>query len=265
MVEVEDRQSPDKKHVATVCLISGESVQLVIIPAYNEEATVGAVVRAIRDMYPHMDVVVVNDRSADETARIAQDAGATVIHTRCRHGYGAAMMYGFSYARTQGYEVLATIDADGQHDPRALGPLFERAAQYDVVSGSRYHPDSPVGEGATPPDRYRINREFTELVNCITGWTLTDAFCGLKAYRVEPLARLNLTEAGYGFPLQFWMRAWREGLRVVEVPVEKIYLSVHRQFGNGLDNPDDRRRYYRAIIEREVAGSAQSPCLNAAV
>lgn len=237
-------------------------MDLVLIPAYNEEATVDAVVQSVRSVLPGVDIVVVNDRSSDGTARVAEGAGARVVHTRRRHGYGAALMYGFQFAAAEGYEFTATIDADGQHDPRHLTRLFERARTCDVVSGSRYHALSTAGEGVPPPDRVRLNREFTDLINCITGWSLTDAFCGLKCYRAASLSRLSLSEAGYGFPLQFWMQAWHAGLTVVEEPVERIYRSVKREFGGGLDDAERRRAYYRSIIRREVAGSAQ-PCLDA--
>jgi dolichol-phosphate mannosyltransferase len=240
-------------------------VNLVVIPAYNEESTVGAVVRAVGEAAVDADVVVVDDRSQDATALRAREAGAEVIRTGRRHGYGAAIIRGFEHALAGGYEAVATIDADGQHDPASLATLFGVLAGADVASGSRYHPASPPGVGAAPPDRIRINREITELVNCVTGWTLTDAFCGLKAYRTAPLGRLRLDEEGYAFPLQFWIRAWQAGLRVVEVPVEKIYLSVRREFGNGLDNAETRGAYYRRIIQREVAEAAWSPCLDPAV
>lgn len=238
-------------------------MKLIMIPAYNEAATVGQVVSSVRDTLPDVDIVVVNDRSEDDTARLAEEAGARVIHTRCRHGYGAAMMAGFQYADGEGYEFVATIDADGQHDARKLIPLFDLVSTCDVASGSRYHPLSPPGEGVAPPDRVRVNKEFTELVNCITGWALTDAFCGLKAYRVSAIMQLPLTETGYGFPLQFWMQAWHAGLQIKELPVERIYRSVKREFGNGLDDAEARRAHYRGIIRREVAGSAKV-CLDVA-
>lgn len=252
-------------------------MNLVIIPAYNEEATVGTVVRAVRRHAPAADIVVVNDHSADATPNQAEAAGARVIHTHCKRGYGASMLRGFKYAADHDYEAVVTLDADGQHDPASIQALFDRVRTADVVSGSRYHSQSGPGVGAAPADRMRVNREFTELINCITGWSLTDTFCGFKAYRVDALRRLRLDETGYGFPLQFWLQAWREGLSVVEVPVMRIYLSVRREFGDGLDNTDERRAYYRRVVQRELASGglrraerplskdAQTPCLDTAV
>ena len=241
-------------------------MNLVVIPAHNEEATVGRVVHAVRQAAPDVDVVVVNDNSRDQTAAHAEEAGATVIHTGpTGRGYGGALIRGFAFAVERGYDLLATVDADGQHDPRALPQLFLHAAHADVVSGSRYHAASPVGAGAPPPQRMRVNREFTELVNRLTGWSLTDAFCGYKAYRVPSLARLPLMETGYGFPLEFWIRAWHAGLVVVEVPVERIYLSADREFGNGLDDVEQRRAYYRRVLEQALAGTGRELESDAAV
>lgn len=225
---------------------------LIVIPAHNEAPTVQRVVAAVRDR-TSADVLVVDDGSSDGTAALARAAGARVVRGR-RGGYGAALLRGFEAAMDEGYERIATIDADGQHDPRELPRILELARDWDIVSGTRYHPRSPV-VGSAPADRMRINREMTRRVNALTGYGLTDAFCGFKAYRVEALRRVPLDEPGYAFPLQFWVRAARAGLTVTEVPVGKIYLPVSRSFGGGLDDPVARRAYYLRVLEAEASES----------
>ena len=80
------------------------------------------------------------------------------------------------------------------------------------------------------------------------GLQLTDAFCGFKAYRREALARLRITEAGWGMPLQLWVQAAKLGLRIKEVGVPRVYLDPNRAFGGVLNNSDDRLAYYRRVI-----------------
>ncbi|EHR79127.1 glycosyl transferase [Thermococcus litoralis DSM 5473] len=110
---------------------------LIIIPAYNEELTIGSVV-ALAKKYG--DVLVVDDGSKDRTSEIAQKAGAIVIRHEVNKGKGAALKTGFGYALANGYDVIVTIDADGQHNPDEipllLKPILEGEA--DLVIGSRY-------------------------------------------------------------------------------------------------------------------------------
>ncbi len=222
---------------------------LIVIPAHNEAETIGCVIDAVRARYD-IDIVVIDDGSDDATAAIARQHGAHV-ESQPRGGYGAATLHGFSYACQQGYEAIATIDGDGQHDTSELGRFFELAREWDVVSGTRYHPQSPV-IGCAPPERVRLNREMTEAVRCVTGYDITDAFCGMKAYRCDALRKLRLTETGYAFPMQFWVQAARAGLTVIEVPVKRIYLSSTRSFGSGLDDFERRRDYYRRALRAEL-------------
>ena len=231
-------------------------MNLLVIPAHNEASTVAQVVRATREAMPGAEIAVIDDGSSDATAHCAAAAGATVLQGGPLHGYGAALMRGFRHAVECGASTVATLDADGQHDPRSLPALHHLLRHCDIASGSRYHPSCAEGVGAAPLDRMDINRELTAHINAITGWTLTDAFCGFKAYRVEALRRLVLDEPGYGFPLQLWVEAWRAGLTVAELPVRKIYLPVDRLFGDGLDDAAVRRAYYGAVLERTLARSA---------
>ncbi|HEY8487217.1 MAG TPA: glycosyltransferase family 2 protein, partial [Limnochordales bacterium] len=196
------------------------------------------------------DVLVVDDGSTDDTpSRLQAVQGVRVVRHPRNLGYGAALMAGFRVAAEEGYDQVVTIDCDGQHEPRLLGTFFETLERgWDVVSGSRYLPGSPV-QGQPPADRVRINRQFTERLNRLTGLGLTDSFCGFKGYRVAALRRLHLSEPGYGFPLQVWVEAWRHRLSVVELPVPRIYKdNFQRRFGGTLDRPEVRCRYYEQVL-----------------
>jgi dolichol-phosphate mannosyltransferase len=123
----------------------------------------------------------------------------------------------------------------------------------DIVSGSRYLPGSSAVGIVAPPERRALNLRITEQVNSVTGWALTDAFCGFKAYRVEALDCIKLTEAGYAMPLELWAKAWRCGLRVRELSVERIYCDHDRSFGEMLDDPETRYAYYQNVWNRALA------------
>lgn len=228
--------------------------QLVIIPVFNEEATLTAVLQELRAHYGG-DILVIDDGSSDrsmEKARAHSGPGLSIIAHVRNEGYGASLIEGFNYAVSHRYEVAVTMDCDAQHEPHQVPELFNSLADADVLSGSRYLKESERNDQA-PQDRMRINRAITARVCSITGYKLTDAFCGFKAYRVSAVAKLDLSEKGYAFPLQFWVQAARHGLRVKEIPVARIYGNLNRSFGAELDNPEKRLHYYEEILEREAA------------
>jgi dolichol-phosphate mannosyltransferase len=129
----------------------------------------------------------------------------------------------------------------------------EACRSADIVSGSRYL-QRFAGDSRPPQDRRRVNRLITDELNRRLVLSLTDAFCGFKAYRVRALARMELTETGYAMPLELWVRAAELGLRIVELPVPLIYLDERRSFGGSLDNVDTRLAVYRKVLERALAG-----------
>jgi dolichol-phosphate mannosyltransferase len=157
----------------------------------------------------------------------------------------------FDYAIQHDYDVLVTIDCDGQHEPQLIGQLAAAAGDADIVSGSRYL-GVEVPTGLAPADRRRINVQITDLLNCRLGLQLTDAFCGFKAYRVEALKKLRLTDDGYAMPLELWVQAAFRELRIVEVAVPLIYLDEKRSVGGALDDSLTRLAYYHAVIEKAV-------------
>src|SRR5262249_22725753 len=154
-----------------------------------------------------------------------------------------ALISAFGHALEQDVDVLVTMDCDGQHEPARIPVLLEAIHDADIVSGSRYLRD--FRQDALPPqDRRQINQLITADLNERFGLQLTDAFWGFKAYRRETLARLKITEAGWGMPLQLWVQAAHLGLRIKEVGVPRLYLDPTRAFGGVLNNADERLAYY---------------------
>jgi dolichol-phosphate mannosyltransferase len=231
---------------------------LTAIPVYNEERHLERVLEEVRRYAPH--ILVVNDGSTDRTAELlARQRGLQVITHPTNRGYGAALSSAFAHALCQGFDVLVTMDCDGQHEPARIPVLLEAIHDADIVSGSRYLRDFRQ-DGAAPQDRRAINRQITAELNQRFGLHLTDAFCGFKAYRREALARLHLTETGWGMPLQLWVQAARAGLRVKEVGVPRLYLDPNRAFGGVLDDAATRLAYYRRVInEADAASRVEAP------
>lgn len=223
---------------------------LTAIPVYNEERHVEEVLREVRRYSP--EVVVVNDGSTDRTGELlANQPGLRVVAHRHNRGYGAALVSAFDYALAQNFDVLVTMDCDGQHEPARIPVLLEALDGADIVSGSRYLRDFRQNDHA-PAERQRINRQITRELRDRFGLNLTDAFCGFKAYRRDALARLNITETGWGMPLQLWVQAAFRGLHVREVAVPRLYLDPKRAFGGMLNDADQRLAYYHRVIESAV-------------
>jgi dolichol-phosphate mannosyltransferase len=223
---------------------------LTALPVFNEVRHVTAVLDEVARNAA--DVLVVDDGSTDGTGDLlAQRRDVTVVTHAQNRGYGAALRTAFDYAIQHDYDVLVTIDCDGQHEPQLIGQLAAAAGDADIVSGSRYL-GVEVPTGLAPADRRRINVQITDLLNCRLGLQLTDAFCGFKAYRVEALKKLRLTDDGYAMPLELWVQAAFRELRIVEVAVPLIYLDEKRSFGGALDDSQTRLAYYHAVIEKAV-------------
>jgi dolichol-phosphate mannosyltransferase len=224
---------------------------LTALPVYNEAAHVCGVLDEVLRYSP--DVLVVDDGSTDGTSeRLAARPDVHVVRHAKNQGYGAALKSAFEYTLAEGYEVLVTIDCDGQHQPRRI-PLFVAAADgADIVSGSRYL-EQFAGDSRPPEQRRRINLEITAELNRRLGLKLTDGFCGFKAYRAAALQRLHVSEFGYAMPLEVWAQAAHAGLKIVELPVPLIYLDESRSFGGALDDAGTRLAHYRDVLDRSIA------------
>jgi len=192
---------------------------LLVIPAYNEEASLPATLIELAAEAPGLDVVVVDDGSRDRTARVARAAGVPTLVLPVNLGVGAALQTGFRYALERGYDTAVQFDADGQHDPRdlpgLLSPLAEGRA--DLAIGSRF----VEGRGDYRPPRLRGlgMALFSGLTSLAVGRRLTDTTSGLRAYgrRVMRLCLDYFPQDFPDAPLLIWLA--RRGVRWVEVPV----------------------------------------------
>jgi len=227
---------------------------LTALPVYNEAAHVTGVLDEVLKVSP--DVLVVDDGSTDGTSAIVAARGdVRVVRHPVNRGYGAALATAFREALAGPWDVLVTIDCDGQHQPRLIPDFVAAARHHDIVSGSRYLERFP-GDSEPPAARRRINAEITAEINERLGLGITDAFCGFKAYSRRALERLVPTETGYAMPLEAWVQAAVSGLSIVELPVPLVYLDLARSFGGALDDATTRLAYYRRVLDRAEAAAA---------
>lgn len=191
----------------------------VVIPAYNEESTVGSIVHLARREVGQ--VVVVDDGSDDRTALVARDAGAEVVRLETNSGKGAALWAGFRVARERG-DVVVTLDGDGQHDPaqleRLCRPILDGKA--DMVIGSRFMKESRNGAG-------KLRRGAQRVLSGISGTAgrvrTTDSESGFRAFSTSLLDRMRVSEAGFGVEWAMLQEAGRLGARIEEVPIHVAY------------------------------------------
>jgi glycosyltransferase involved in cell wall biosynthesis len=162
--------------------VISERSALAVVPAYNEAATVGRVVRALHEHAPGFDVAVIDDGSTDATCREAANAGARVLRHPFNLGIGGAVQSGFMFALENGYDYLVQVDADGQHDPVEIAKLvaeMEADPTVDMICGSRFLQDLQyVG----PVSRRAGIHVFAFILSRIVGQKVTDPTSGFRLY-----------------------------------------------------------------------------------
>jgi len=193
-------------------------LKLVCIPAYNEEKHIEDV---IKKSLPHVDqVIVCDDGSTDNTAKIAKDAGAIVI-SQTNQGYGAAIATLFEYARRENSQIMITLDGDGQHDPDQIPLLINAITTHnvDVAIGSRFLDDTTKASG------YRKTgiKIITSASNYGTNFKVTDSQSGFRAYSKDAIDAIHPTEQGMAVSTEILLKISNKGLSLAEVPITISY------------------------------------------
>ena len=227
----------------------------VLLPVYNEAATVGAVLDAVREYFAG-EIIVVDDGSTDDTPacpRGAQRRRGRAPRPQLRLRLRAQDRLR-GRARDRGRRGSSRWTATGSTSRRTSRSSSRRWPRAGTSSrAAATCPSSGSGDPA-PPERREINERVTAVVNAASpGWALTDAFCGFKAYRAARRSTASgSTSRGYAMPLELWAKAWRAGSAVREMPVERIYCDHDRSFGAELDDPEARYAYYLDVWNRAL-------------
>lgn len=190
-----------------------------VIPAYNEESSLAAVIRAVRQVLPAATIVVVNDGSIDATRDVAIREGVRVLDLPFNLGIGGAVQTGLKLGWREGYDVVVEIDADGQHDPTFAQKLVDAlmAEKADLVIGSRFITSTAYRSSVLR--RFGIH-VFSFLIKLVTGRRIYDSTSGYRAYNRRALAFLsNRYPTDFPEPESIVMLL-QHGFSIVEVPVE---------------------------------------------
>ncbi len=198
----------------------------VVVPTYNEADNIETLVRAVREVLPSAEVLIIDDGSPDGTADLADKLGdelgqVEVVRRPDKAGLGAAYRFGLRHAITGGADICVQMDADLSHDPSvlpALVSIVEHGA--DVAIGSRYVPGGITLDW--PRRRRWVSRWGNRYAAGVLGLAVNDATAGFRAYRagaLEQMAFDTVTAEGYGFQIEMTYRIVRIGGKVVEFPI----------------------------------------------
>lgn len=208
---------------------------IAIIPAFNEELTIGSVVLEARKYAS--EVVVVDDGSQDRTAELAELAGARVIRIGRNTGKSNALMRGLEEIKEKNFLAVALLDGDGQHDPgeipKIVGPVISGEA--DLVIGSRF-----LGNGERIPAYRRVGQKILDIVtNMGARQRITDSQSGFRALSASAVRSLDFSSRGYTIESDMILRLSEKGSRIREVPISSRYdvPKGHKKnpFAHGLD------------------------------
>lgn len=191
---------------------------IVIIPAFNEQAAIGDVVE--KSLQYADDVLVVDDGSADNTSEIAENAGALLLRHPTNYGKGVALKDAFG--QVEGYDVVVTIDGDGQHNPDEIPDLIRpiREDRADFVNGSRYI----NGFEENTPAYRRVGQRVLDIATNVTaGTSVTDSQSGFRAFKGNTISCYKFRDPGFGIESEMIADAAENNLRIIEVPITVKY------------------------------------------
>lgn len=199
---------------------------VIIIPAYNEEKTISSVIKSIPQDIPGIlekEIIVIDDGSIDSTAEASKKTGAKVISHLQNKGLGVAFSTGVKEALLRKTDLMVSIDADGQFDPRDILQLIQpvKNDKADFVSGSRFMNKSPIV--GIPKIKLFGNKLLAKFISLVCGQKFTDVSCGFRAYSKEALLNLNLFGT-FTYTQEAILNLSFKGLRMKEIPISVKYF-----------------------------------------
>ncbi|MBI2104386.1 MAG: TIGR04282 family arsenosugar biosynthesis glycosyltransferase [Candidatus Omnitrophica bacterium] len=220
-----------------------------LIPAYQAEATIGMLVRAVRSL--GLAVAVIDDGSCDRTAAQAASHGAVVLRHARNTGKGCALRTGFAHAVREGFDGVLTMDADGQHDPRDVPALLETAAKRPdaIIIGDRMH-----APGRMPVDRWWANLMASAVVSAVSGQRIRDSQSGFRVIPRDVLEHTPLQACRYDLETELLLAAAAGGTRILSVPVRSIYAGQASQMRRWRDP-----MWFCRVVGRHLMNRSKGP------
>jgi dolichol-phosphate mannosyltransferase len=202
---------------------------LVVLPTFNEAATIEAVLDRVHKALPDASILVVDDNSPDGTAKIAAEVGersgsVEVLSRPGKQGLGSAYRDGFRWGLKRGFDALVEMDSDFSHDPDSLPEIIAPLAEgYEVCIGSRYVEGGSIPNWSLP--RRMLSRGGNIYADLLLGLGVRDSTAGFRAYAASVLGRIDLSSVraeSYGFQIEMTYRAIKEGAKIREVPIRFV-------------------------------------------
>ncbi|HPY32114.1 MAG TPA: polyprenol monophosphomannose synthase [Verrucomicrobiota bacterium] len=198
---------------------------LIIVPTYNERENLPRIAQRLLALPTQVHLLVVDDNSPDGTGQVADELAARhpeihVLHRREKNGLGRAYIAGFKWALARDYEFIFEMDGDFSHNPDDIPQFLAAAREADLVLGSRYINGIRIMNW--PLSRLMLSKSAATYVRVITGMPFTDPTGGFKCFRRRALQTLDLDAVrsnGYSFQIELTHQLWRQGMRIVEVPI----------------------------------------------
>ncbi|HXT11743.1 MAG TPA: polyprenol monophosphomannose synthase [Candidatus Angelobacter sp.] len=198
---------------------------LIVVPTYNEQENLPKLVKRLLSLPVPVDLLIVDGNSPDGTGKIADELAAKhpelhVLHEKEKRGLGRAYITSFKWALEHGYEFIFEMDSDFSHNPDDIPQFLEAARDADLVLGSRYINGIRIINW--PLKRLMLSKAAANYVRIITGMPFTDPTGGYKCFRRRALEAIDLDAVrsnGYSFQIEMTHKIWRQGLKVVEVPI----------------------------------------------
>lgn len=190
----------------------------VLIPSYNEARTIGGIVKGLKEK--GLTVYVVDDGSADETAEIAERAGAVVVKHDVNKGKGASIQEGLRHIAKRAFDAVILMDADGQHRVEDIGSFIRKADESgaDMVIGNRMSDVSSM-----PFVRIQTNTFMSNLISKMSGQHIPDTQCGFRYIKKSILEKIKLGSSNFEIESEMILKAARAGFRIGSVPIETVY------------------------------------------
>ena len=210
----------------------------IIIPAYNEAQTIGDIVSRIRALYPDFEIIVVNDGSTDDTAVIAEEAGATVYSHPYNIGNGAAIKSGI---RAASGDILVFMDADFQHNPEDIETMLNNFPEYDMVVGARSNKDQ------TSLGRAIGNKIYNRLASYVAKFEVQDLTSGFRAIKADVAKQfIYLLPNSYSYPATLTLAVLRTGRALKYIP---ITVKFRRAGKSNINIFKDGVRFFMIIVK----------------
>ncbi len=198
---------------------------IVIIPTYNERKNIEKLIPDIIELYPNINILVVDDGSPDGTGDYVKllsqhDDRIHVLKREGKMGLGTAYAEGFKYALKKGYDLIIQMDADYSHDPKVIADFLEAIKENDLVIGSRYI--TGVNVINWPMRRLLLSYLANIYTSVITGMPIKDSTGGFKCFRKEVLASIDLDKIrsnGYAFQIEMNFKTFKKKFRIKEIPI----------------------------------------------